>query len=131
MQRRRSNENQTAATNYPAFWLVYLRAHERPATRGLHYAGSLGAVALLAAAAITADWRLLPAAVLVGYGFAWTSHFLVEHNRPATFGHPLWSLASDFRMLGLWLTGRLAPHLARARFGWGRPGNDARPAEGR
>jgi hypothetical protein len=100
---------------YPAFWLVYLRAHDRAATRGLHYAGSLSALALVAAAAMTGTWWLLPLSVVVGYGFAWSNHFLFEHNRPATFGHPLWSLASDFRMLGLWLSGRLAPHLARAR----------------
>ena len=26
---------------YAEFWLRYLRAHQRPETRGLHYAGSL------------------------------------------------------------------------------------------
>ena len=101
--------------NYDAFWLHYLRAHGRPGTRRLHYAGSTAALLLLLAGVATGRWWLLPLAVAVGYGFAWAGHFAVEHNRPATFGHPLWSLFSDFRMLALWVSGQLAPHLARAR----------------
>lgn len=96
------------------FWGRYLRAHARPLTRALHYLGTTLALASLAAAALLADWRMLPAAPLIGYGFAWAAHALVEGNRPETFGHPLWSLASDLRMLALAATGRLGPHLARA-----------------
>ncbi len=101
--------------SYAAFWLQYLRAHDRAGTRRLHYVGSTAAVLLLLAAAASGRWWLLLAAVVVGYAFAWTGHFAIERNRPATFGHPLWSLFSDFRMLTLWVSGRLAPHLARAR----------------
>ena len=96
---------------YGEFWLHYLRAHDQPGTRALHYAGSLGALMLLAVAAMRQDWRLVVAAVVVGYSCAWIGHLAVEGNRPATFGHPFWSLASDMRMLGLWISGRLAPHL--------------------
>lgn len=96
---------------YAEFWPVYLRAHSRPGTRLVHYAGSVLALAALAAAAVTRDWRWLIAAPAVGYAFAWGAHFGLEGNRPATFGHPLWSLFSDFRMLTLWLCGRLGAHL--------------------
>lgn len=96
---------------YAQFWSVYLAAHGKPATRLMHYAGTLLALAALLMAAVTRDWRWCVAAVVVGYVFAWTGHFAIEGNRPATFGHPLWSLASDARMLALWLTGRLARHL--------------------
>ena len=102
---------------YREFWLYYLRAHRRPGTRLLHYVGSLCALVLLAAAFFWADWRLLIAAVFAGYSLAWIGHFGIEKNRPATFGHPFWSLLSDYRMLGLWLTGRLDPELRRAEQG--------------
>ncbi|MCW3477244.1 DUF962 domain-containing protein [Limobrevibacterium gyesilva] len=100
---------------YEAFWLRYLRAHARPQTRALHYIGSLLALAALFLAVW--DWRWLIAAPVIGYGFAWTAHVFLEGNRPETFGHPLWSLASDYRMLLLFLCGRLGPHLARAGSG--------------
>ncbi len=99
---------------YQQFWLRYLRAHAKPQTRALHYCGSLLALACLLAGLATLDWRLIIAAPLVGYGFAWTAHLGIEGNRPETFGHPLWSLLSDFRMVGLWLAGRLQPHLQQA-----------------
>ena len=100
--------------SYAEFWWHYLRAHSRPATRGLHYAGSVLAIATLATGLVTREWLWLLAAPLIGYSFAWVAHLLLEGNRPATFGHPIWSLFSDFRMLGLWLSGRLGPHLVSA-----------------
>lgn len=99
---------------YRDFWLRYLRAHSNPRTRALHYIGSVLAVGTLALAVGTLNWRGLIAAPLIGYSFAWTAHFAIERNRPETFGHPFWSLLSDYRMLMLALSFRLAPHLHRA-----------------
>ena len=50
---------------------------------------------------------------MVAYGFAWSGHFLVEHNRPATFRHPWLSLLGDHKMAWLALNGRLIAEYKR------------------
>ena len=99
--------------NYRDFWPHYLAAHRDPRTRLAHFAGTGAGVLLLLAGLARLDWRLVIAALVVGYAGAWFGHVVFERNRPATFGHPLWSFASDFRMLGLWLAGRLGEELRR------------------
>jgi hypothetical protein len=99
--------------HYAEFWPNYLRAHRDRRTRAAHYLGSLLGVLCLLAAPL-ADWRLVAAAPIIGYGCAWFGHFVFEGNRPATFGHPLWSFYSDFRMAGLALARRLKPELEKA-----------------
>jgi hypothetical protein len=61
----------------------------------------------LAAAPMT-----FPAGVVFAYACAWTGHFGVEKNRPATFKYPLWSFVSDLRMWS---------HMARGHLWSGDP----------
>src|SRR5689334_5162803 len=96
---------------YPEFWRRYLAAHSDPRARALHYFGTSLALGTIGTAAVQRDWRWLLAAPLVGYASAWFGHLVFEHNRPETFGHPGWSVVSDFRMLGLFLSGRLGGEL--------------------
>ena len=107
------NRAQHPIRSYRDFWPFYLQEHAKKETRAMHYAGSAVAIASVAAGVAVSPWFFIGAAV-GGYGFAWVSHFFIEHNRPATFTYPLWSLAADFRMWALWLTGRLGPELDRA-----------------
>lgn len=99
--------------NYRAFWPFYVREHRRPETRMLHFVGTSAAIALIVLAAVLGEpWLLLPA-VVSGYFFAWTAHFFVERNRPATFTYPLYSLIGDFHMYGLMWFGRMNAVAAR------------------
>lgn len=100
--------------SFTEFWPFYLREHSKPRTRALHYAGTTLVIAIALVAVATGRWLWLLAIPIAGYGFAWAAHFAVEKNRPATFAYPLWSLAADFKMWWLWLTGRLGPELERA-----------------
>ncbi len=92
--------------SFADFWPDYVRQHLNPRTRLLHATGSVLAVVLFGTAFAVNLW-ILVAVPVVGYAFAWYSHFFVEHNKPATFGHPFYSLAADYRMLFLMMAGRM------------------------
>lgn len=98
---------------FEEFWPHYVRAHANKGNRMLHFAGTTGAMACVAAAILTRKPKLLALAPLVGYGAAWIGHFGVEKNTPATFGHPLWSLASDFVMWWKTATGTMDAEVER------------------
>ena len=97
--------------SFAEFWPRYLLAHRNPRCRALHFAGTTGAAAGIAAAALTADPAWAVAGVIFAYALAWTGHFASEGNRPATLTHPIWSLLGDIRMYLLWISGRLQPLL--------------------
>lgn len=97
--------------SYDDFFAFYMQQHSHPTNRLLHAAGTaLGLAVLIAAFVFGHPWFAL-LWVPVAYGLAWGGHFLIEGNRPASFGHPWWSFLSDFRMLALMFTGRLDPWL--------------------
>jgi hypothetical protein len=91
---------------FAEFWPFYLGEHRLPATRRMHFVGTSSVLAIAAVAIGTRRWPLLWLMPVVAYGLAWTSHFFVEKNRPATFTYPLWSLAADFKMWGYTVTGK-------------------------
>lgn len=107
--------------SFKEFWPHYVAEHSKPVTRALHLVGT--SMALCCAAALIAKrrWKLLPLALLPGYGAAWAGHFFIEHNRPATFKYPLWSFIADYKMIALMLTGRMEAEVERAVDGSSRP----------
>jgi len=95
------------------FWPYYVNEHSKPGTRALHFAGTITATVCLAILVALGKWLWLPLAFVPGYGAAWISHFFIEHNRPATFKHPLWSFISDYKMVGLMLAGKMSEEVER------------------
>jgi hypothetical protein len=100
--------------SFAEFWPVYVRAHSSPVTRGLHFVGTLLGWGMLVAAIVTRYGWLIVAALLVPYALAWIGHFFVEHNKPATFEHPLWSWWADQKMVGMMLVGKMGEELKKA-----------------
>jgi hypothetical protein len=94
--------------SFREFYPFYLSEHAHPVCRRLHFAGSLLVIVVLVVAVLSRDARWLIAAPIVGYGFAWMGHFFFEKNRPATFKHPLYSLAGDWVMFLDILRGRVS-----------------------
>ena len=89
------------------FYPYYLQEHADPVCRRLHFIGSTLVLAMLATALLTRRWELLWFLPVAGYGFAWVGHYFFEHNRPATFTYPLFSLVGDWVMFRDILIGRL------------------------
>jgi hypothetical protein len=98
--------------NFEEFWPYYISQHHHPSNRALHVVGTAGVFLCLLGA--LREPLLLLACPVMGYGFAWVGHFFVEHNRPATFTYPLWSLRGDVRMFRLAILGRMRPEIERA-----------------
>ncbi|KAK9124403.1 hypothetical protein Sjap_014005 [Stephania japonica] len=98
--------------SFGEFWPFYVNQHSKPSTRRWHFAGTLTALVIVICSLLFA-WWLVFFVPIFGYGLAWYSHFFVEGNVPATFGHPIWSFMCDFKMFGLMLTGQMDREIKR------------------
>ncbi|MCD7036681.1 DUF962 domain-containing protein [Metabacillus sp. GX 13764] len=93
--------------SFEEFWPFYLSQHSKKSTRTWHFVGTSFVFVFLLAGIATFQFWLVLLAPVTAYLLAWISHFFIEGNKPATFGHPFWSLGADFKMYGYMLTGRL------------------------
>lgn len=94
--------------SFREFYPYYLSEHENSTCRLLHFIGSWLVLALIAYAVTTNQLVLLWFIPVIGYGFAWVGHFFYEHNRPATFQYPLYSLMGDWVMFKDILIGKIS-----------------------
>lgn len=94
-------------SSFSDFYPFYLGEHANRTSRRLHFLGTSIALILFATGLLTASWWWLLLGLLQGYGFAWIGHFFFEHNRPATFKHPFYSFAGDWRMWWDIVTGKI------------------------
>jgi hypothetical protein len=99
--------------SFSDFWPYYVLAHRQPTTRIFHSIGTLAGWGLIVAAILSGHWWLILVAIVLPYALAWFSHFFVEHNRPATFGHPLWSWLADQKMVAMVLAGKMNQEVRR------------------
>lgn len=97
--------------SFAEFYPYYLAEHSKPLCRALHYAGSTVVLLLLGWLSYSGLWHFVWLLPLAGYGFAWVGHFFIEHNKPATFQYPWYSLLGDWVMYKDFLTGQLAAKL--------------------
>ena len=74
--------------NFDEFWAVYLGEHRNRYCRALHYIGTSAGHAIALTGIVTLNPLLIPAGLVVGYGFAWFGHFVIEGNKPASFKYP-------------------------------------------
>lgn len=84
--------------SFSEFYPYYLAEHSNKFCRAMHYVGSTLVIAVLLWAVLSTQWLLLLLLPVIGYGFAWLGHFGFEHNKPATFKHPWYSLLGDWVM---------------------------------
>jgi hypothetical protein len=99
--------NEERYRSFGDFYPFYLSEHSNQVSRRLHFTGTSIAAALLITAAITQRWWLIAVALVQGYAFAWVGHYFFEHNKPATFRYPAFSLMGDWRLWWEILTGKL------------------------
>ena len=93
--------------SFTEFYGFYLSEHSNRSSRRLHFVGTILFVSQwLLALPLQNPWLWLTGPV-TGYAFAWAGHFFFEHNKPATFRHPVYSLLADFVMAGEILRGKI------------------------
>ena len=98
---------------FKEFWPIYLRAHQKPATRLCHYVATVVGIGCALGALILGIWWLIPMGIFFGYSIAVASHPLIEGNKALVGSHAVWAALSDLKMFVLAVSGRLRAELAK------------------
>ncbi|MCF8278581.1 MAG: DUF962 domain-containing protein [Flavobacteriales bacterium] len=97
------------------FYPFYLTEHSNRVCRTFHFIGTTLVMALAITGFATLNWKFFALMPVAGYGFAWIGHFFFEKNKPAAFGNPFYSLASDFIMYWHIVTGQLPKKMEESK----------------
>ena len=100
-------ESTTEFTSFKEFYPFYLNEHSDATCRTLHFVGSWLVLAVIAMSIYLGNYALLCLIPVVGDGVAWVGHFFYEHNKPATFSYPVYSLMGDWVMFKDILVGKV------------------------
>jgi hypothetical protein len=92
---------------FEEFYPFYLSQHSNINNRRLHILGTSLMLILVFMSIMNWTTKYIIYMPIISYGLAWIGHFFVEHNRPATFKYPLFSLKGDFRMIYESFTGKI------------------------
>jgi len=85
-------------TSFKDFYPYYLSEHNNKHTKLLHFIGTSISIYFYIKFFMSFNVLYLLGSLLAGYSFAWTGHFFIEHNRPATFKYPIYSFIGDHLM---------------------------------
>ncbi len=72
----------------------------------MHYIGSALVIIVFIFSLLSHQLWYLWVLPVIGYSFAWLGHALFEHNKPATFQYPWFSLMADWVMFFNFLRGK-------------------------
>ena len=94
-------------TSFEEFWPHYLDEHKKASTKLVHFIGTSVGLVLLIYMFATQQWWIFPVGLISIYAVLFSSHFIFEKNKPATFRHPIYSFFADWKMWAFILTGRI------------------------
>ena len=92
--------------SFEEFYPYYIDEHKNKYNKLLHFIGTWCFIFFIIALLITGEPLYFLYAFLSGYACAWTGHFFIEKNNPATFYFPVYSLFGDWKMFAEILQGK-------------------------
>ncbi len=92
------NQRDHSFSSFHDFYPYYLSQHTKRSTKILHFIGISLLLLLVLLTLYIHLWCLFLVAILQAYFLAWIGHYFFEHNQPATFTHPWYSMLGDWQM---------------------------------
>lgn len=96
-----------AYKTFAEFYPHYLKQHSHIMCRRMHFLGTCAAIALSLLFFFTGNLVILGLIPLIGYGLAWSGHFMFQNNHPLSLRYPIYSMGGDFKMFWDILRGRV------------------------